>query len=98
DTLHLQSDKLEIVIANNQAYGNLHRAGYNGISELYIRGGDERSLFMAATCGLNLEFIFSGDSMSYQWDRFEPRKYPMELSKLAPDKVQLKQYQTTNWP
>src|SRR5690606_21166061 len=23
---------------------------------------------------------------------------PMELSKLAPDKVQLKQYQTTNWP
>ncbi len=98
DTLHLRSDKMEMVIANNQSYGDSHRAGYNGISEISLKNGSEKNLFKSPFSGLNLEFIFSGDSTSYDWDIFEPRKSPMQLTRLTSQKVRLEQSQTENWP
>lgn len=98
DTLHLQSDNLKIVVSNNQPYGDLHRAGYNGVSELYLKSDSVKNLFVPTISGLNLEHIFSGDLSSYDWDRFEPRKAPMQLMRLGPDKVQLTQPRTENWP
>ena len=97
DTLHLRSDKLKLVVANNEAYGEHHLAGYSGISELYLKGSD-RNFFREASSGLNFEFISSGDSTSYDWNRFEPRRAPMELVRLGSDKVQLRQSRTENWP
>lgn len=98
DTLHLQSNELEVVIANNQSYGEIHRAGYSGISELYMKDDSNENLFVSAFSGLNFEFIFSGDSTSYDWNIFEPRKSPMDLTRLDSNKVQLMQKRTENWP
>lgn len=96
DTLHMRSDVLEIVVANNEPYEG-HAAGLSGISELYL-DGSERNFFRPIGTGLNFEFLFSGDSTSYDWDRFEPRRAPMELVRLATNKAQLRQPRTENWP
>ncbi len=103
DTLHLHSDELKLVVVNNESYGiesdrNYHRAGYNGISELYLRNGGEENFFRPDVSGLNFEFIFSGDSTSYGADLFEPRRAPMQLERLASNKVQLIQPRTDFWP
>jgi len=103
DTLHLQSDELKLVVVNNESYGmesdeNFHRAGYNGISELYLKNGKEENFFRPNVSGLNFEFIFSGDSTSYGADLFEPRRALMHLERLAPNKVQLTQPRTDFWP
>lgn len=102
DTLHLQSDELKLVIVNNESYGrestgNYHRAGYNGISELYVNES-QRNFFRPDVAGLNFEFIMNGDSASFDYDLFEPRRAPMQLVRLTSDKVQLRQPQTVNWP
>ena len=77
------------VLADNQAYGGEHRAGYNGVSELHHRA-DERSLFVPAYAGLNFEHIFSGDAASYDRDKFEPRLSDIEVIHIENDeKTQL---------
>lgn len=99
DTFHLQSDELELVIANNESYGtDHHREGYSGISELYLRNGESENLFRPDVAGLNYEFIFNGDSSSYGADLFEPRKSPMQIERLSANKVQLRQSRTEYWP
>jgi hypothetical protein len=97
DTLHLQSDEIKMVVVNNEAYGEIHRAGYSGIAELYLEGS-EGNFFRVTGSGLNFEFIFNGNSASYEWDRFEPRRAPMELVRRAYNEVQLRQPRTENWP
>lgn len=97
DTLHLQSKDLKLVMVNNEAYGEFHRAGFSGIAELYVNGSD-RNFFRVSGSGLNFEFIFNGDSSSFDYDRFEPRRAPMDLVRIAPNKVQLRQKRTENWP
>ncbi len=98
DTAHLESEALKIVIANNEPYGKVHRAGYSGISELYIKTADEKNFFVPFYAGLNYEHIFSGDSGSYKWNMFEPRIAPMELVRLSDKKVELRQPHSENWP
>ncbi len=66
---------LRISYANNEAYGDTHLSGYNGISELYHSEQDS-SLFEPRYAGFNLEHIFGGDTLA---ERFEPRTSPMEL-------------------
>jgi hypothetical protein len=47
---------------------------------------------------LNFEHIFSGDAASFGWNIFEPRRAPMQLIRLADDKVELRQARTEHWP
>ena len=93
----LRAGDLRLVLADNQAYGEVHRAGYNGVSELYNQGG-ERSLFVPAYAGLNFEHIFSGDAASYDRDKFEPRLAPMRLVRLGDTTYDLRQDRTEGWP
>ena len=93
----IESESLRAVIADNSAYGKDHRQGYSGISELY-HGGSKRTLFVPAYSGLNLEHIFNGNYISYDWDIFEPRIAPITLSRLGNKRVELFQKRTANWP
>ena len=97
DTAHLQSSNLKLVVATNESYG-VHKAGYSGISELYIKTEDEKDLFVPLYAGLNYEHIFSGDSTTYKWNAYETRIDPMKLVRLSARKVELQQPRTKNWP
>lgn len=96
--VRLQSDALQVVIADNEAYGTEHRAGYSGVSELGLKSGDAKNLFVPPYAGLNFEHIFSGDAASFGWNIFEPRRAPMQLARLSDTKVELRQDRTENWP
>ncbi len=98
DTAHLYSDALEAVIVNNAAYGKIHRAKYNGVSELRIIGDSLSNPFVSTYSGLNFEHILNGDSVTLGWDIFEPRLAPIKLVRLSDSKVELQQLRTKNWP
>jgi hypothetical protein len=98
DTAHLESTNLKVVIANNNAYGPLHKAGYSGIAELYFKKDGDSNLFVPFYAGLNFEHIFSGDSASYEWNMYECRQAPMDVVRVARNKVELRQVRTKNWP
>ncbi len=76
-TATVEGGNLRAVFADNQAFAPDHRAGYNGIAELYHTAQDS-TLFVPAFAGFNLEHIFSGDSLE---EFFEPRVHPMSLYK-----------------
>jgi len=95
--VELRTGDLRLVLADNQAYGEAHRAGYNGVSELNHQGG-EPSLFVPAYAGLNFEHIFSGDAASYDRDKFEPRLAPMQLVRVGDTTYDLRQDRTEGWP
>lgn len=97
-TARLDTAKLQLVIADNEAYGAEHKGGYNGVAELRLRPGDLKNLFVPNYAGLNLEHIFSGDATSYGWNIFEPRRAPMQLIRQATNQVELRQEQTEHWP
>lgn len=98
DTLHLHSDKLELVISNQNAFGKYHASGYSGIAELYTKDDKTKNWVVPRDAWLNFEHIVSGDSTSYKGDSFSPRKSPMQLMRLGKNKVQLKQERTMHWP
>src|SRR5258705_13710388 len=91
DTAHLQSRNLKLAIATNASYGKVHKAGYSGVSELYIKTGNEKDLFAPLYAGLNFEHIFSGDSPTYKWNAYETRTDTMKLVRLSTTKVELQQ-------
>jgi hypothetical protein len=94
----LDTEKLRVVIADNEAYGPEHKGGYNGVAELRLGPGDSKNLFVPSYAGLNLEHIFSGDATSFGWDIFEPRRVPMQLLRHSPNRVELRQDKTEHWP
>jgi hypothetical protein len=96
-TARLETAELTVVVADNEAFGPNHRAGYNGVAEL-IRKGESRNLFVPTVAGLNFEHIFSGDAASFAWNIFEPRRAPMRLARRSPTRVELHQEQTEHWP
>jgi len=98
DTAQLASNDLRVVIANNESYGNMHKAGYSGVSELYLKNEDGKMFFVPLYAGLNFEHIFSGDSKTYEWNMYECRQAPMKLVRLSSRKVELRQARTKNWP
>lgn len=98
DTAHLESANLKIVIANNASYGPVHKAGYSGVAELYVKSEGDSNLFVPFYAGLNFEHIFSGDSSSYTWNMYECRQAPMHLVRLSSGKVELRQARTKHWP
>jgi hypothetical protein len=74
-----------------------HRAGYNGIFELFSVHQAE-NLFVPAYSGLNLEHVFDGsnrinDSLVF----FEPRRNPMHLTQDDADSVVLYQPSLPVW-
>ena len=98
DTAHLESKYLKLVVSTNESYGDVHKAGYSGISEIYLKTGNDKNFFVPFYGGLNYEHIFSGDSTSYNWNIFETRKAPMQLVRISDRKVELRQARTQNWP
>src|SRR6185436_13280128 len=87
-----QVGDLTAVIGDNEAYAG-HRAGYNGVHRLTHRT-NPKSLFTIT--GLNLEHIFDGHQ-DLQGDTkvfFEPRNFPMTLTKISDSEVELHQAPT----
>lgn len=78
---------IEATFIDNSAYGQWHRSGYNGISELRHTHQDS-SIFVPNYAGFNLEHVFGGDSLS---PLFEPRVNEMELRKISEHEVELHQ-------
>jgi len=85
--IRLSNGVINAVFIDNTAFGEEHRAGYNGIAELTHISQDS-SIFVPYYAGFNLEHIFGGDSLA---ELFEPRKHPMELFKISDHKVMLYQ-------
>jgi hypothetical protein len=87
-----QAGDLTAVIGNNDAYPG-HRAGYSGVHRL-IHRTNPKSLFTVA--GLNLEHIFDGDQ-DLRGDVkvfFEPRNFPMTLTRISEHAAELHQKET----
>lgn len=83
---------LTAVIGDNEAYQG-HRAGYNGVHRVTHRT-NPNSLFTVT--GLNLEHIFDGDQ-DLRGDAkvlFEPRNFPMTLTKISDNEAELHQEET----
>jgi hypothetical protein len=89
--ISISAGDLKVVFIDNDAYGEQHRSGYNGISELRHAAQDS-NLFVPLYAGFNLEHIFAGDSLS---NLFEPRKSPMQLKRISDTKVELYQKETS---
>ncbi len=83
----IKNGDIEATFIDNSAYGQLHRSGYNGISELRHTLQDS-SIFVPNYAGFNLEHVFAGDSLS---PLFEPRVNAMELRKISEYEVELHQ-------
>lgn len=94
----LETAALRVLVTDNEAYGEQHRAGYNGVADLRLTGPDQKNLFVPFYSGLNLEHIFSGDASSYGWSIFEPRRVPLQLVHSTTNRVELLQARTENWP
>jgi hypothetical protein len=88
--VRLSNGVINAVFVDNTAFGEEHRAGYNGIAELTHRAQDS-SVFVPYYAGFNLEHIFGGDSLS---ELFEPRRHRMELYKMSDHEVLLYQSPT----
>ncbi len=93
----LERGPLKIVVADNRAYGDTHRAGYNGVSELRHRDRDA-NMYVSKYAGLNLEHIHDGSSrMKDRKVFFEPRNRPMQLRRINTHTVELHQPPTPTW-
>ena len=89
DTPYVMMSKGDITATfiDNNAFGEYHRAGYNGIAELKHIMQDS-TLFVPYYAGFNLEHIFGGDRLD---QKFEPRKNPMIIEKISDTTVRLHQ-------
>src|SRR5262245_15792749 len=65
----LRNGKLTALVADNEAFGGTHQAGYNGVAELAL-SPTQANLFVPRYAGLNLEHIFNGDTQSFGWNIF----------------------------
>jgi len=85
----LQAGDLTAVVGDNSAEGE-HRAGYNGVWSLRHAAGN-RSVFVPAVAGLNLEHIVTGEQLEDGKVFFEPRNAPMSFHQLGDTEAELHQ-------
>jgi hypothetical protein len=90
NNITIENANLRVVFVDNQAMGKIHRAGYNGIAELYHHQQDS-TIFVPDYAGFNLEHIFGGDTLI---QLFEPRRHPMYLYRKRSNEVLLFQEAT----
>ena len=88
NVLTVENGDLKVIFVDNSQIKPHHRAGYNGIAQLYHVRQDS-GIFVPALAGFNLEHIFGGDSLV---QLFEPRLHPMTLYRTGETEVML--YQT----
>ncbi|MGC1242093.1 MAG: hypothetical protein WA874_10910 [Chryseosolibacter sp.] len=88
--LTVDKGNLKGVFVDNTELDPHHKAGYNGIAQLY-HAEEDSGIFVPAFAGFNLEHIFGGDSLH---QLFEPRQHPMTLYRKAEDEVLLYQEPT----
>lgn len=89
-TVTIEKGDLRVVFIDNTELSPYHRAGYNGIAELYHNKQDSTA-FVPAYAGFNLEHVINGDSLV---QFFEPRVNPMTLYKKSNTEVILYQKAT----
>jgi len=86
-SVKIEKGNLKAVFIDNTELPPVHRAGYNGIAELYHTDQDS-TVFVPAYAGFNLEHAFGGDSLV---QFFEPRINPMTLYMKSENEVFLYQ-------
>lgn len=80
---------LTAIIGDNSADGG-HRTGYNGVWSLQ-HSASQRSVFVPAVAGLNLEHIVSGEHLEDGKIFFEPRHAPMTFKQISEAEAELHQ-------
>lgn len=94
----LKRGKNTAIVVDNSAVDTKelpgHRAGYNGVASLKHQGQTD-NIFVPSLAGLNFEHIHDGTPILKE--KFEPRKFPMQLRIISDDTVELYQAPTPNW-
>ena len=72
-----------------------HRAGYNGVGYL-SHSKRSKNLYVPPYVGLNFEHIHDG-TLAVNKERFEPRRFPMQLRVIDKQTVEVYQPPTGNW-
>ncbi len=99
DHITLKRGDVTAILVNNAAVHTPelpnHRAGYNGVASL-THAKRKENLFVPSIAGLNFEHIHDGTKAGLK-EKFEPRKFPMELRIVDDFTVELYQPPTGNW-
>ena len=97
--IELSRSDTRVIVVDNAAVDvsrlPKHRAGYSGVASLTHKKQD-RNVFVPGIAGLNFEHIHDGSTAGLI-EKFEPRKFPMELRVINEFTVELYQPPTKNW-
>jgi len=95
----IQRGEVTAIIVDNAAIDipalPKHRAGYNGVASL-THGKRDINLFVPGIAGLNFEHIHDGTTAALK-EKFEPRKFPIQIRRVNDYTVELYQPPTGNW-